>query len=574
MPGLAGFTLGNYAPADATASLARMRALLAHGESRRADELFCDGRVCATRTHTDIIQPGPQPHTAGGVRVWLDGEFYNREELARRLGGGEVFESDAALLSFLYRQDGGFGSLKDVDGIFSAVVYDEQARRVHLVSDRYGLRHLFWTTHAGGFAWASEVKAALGLHGFEPRVDGGAVEDFFEVGHLRGDRTWFEGVELLPSGTVLTWDEATRNVSRRRYWWWDDIKPLEGRVEEDELARELGRLFRDSVERRARAGGRTGLTLSGGLDSRAILAAMPEDGAAVHAVTFGKRGCDDVRIAAQAARVRGAEHHVAELSAEGWLSPRVGGVWATDGQLNLMHMHVAAAAPLVRQLFDVNLDGFLGDATVGGSYIGRHGRDVTRNLDDRGRRFISLGPAALRPFAETRLPFFDNRFLELAMSTPESLRADSYLYHKMLLLTFPEYFRDIPWQSTGAPITWPRRDGRRSSLLGEKRERLFEVLDYYGLRLRPARSYADYAGWLRREPARSFCNALLQDSSALYAGYVPRERAAAVLASHTKGRDRAEELGRFMTFEIWLRQVFTGEYREAGAEAFEPAVAR
>lgn len=573
MPGLAGFTLGTYAQAGESLALGRMRDLLAHGGARRDDELFCDGRVCATRTHTGLIQREPQPHVGRGVRVWLDGEFYNREELAATLRDGEPFTSDPALLSALYRQDTQFDFLKQVDGIFSAVVYDEPRHRVHLLSDRYGLRHLFWTTHAGGLAWASEVKAMLGLQGFGPRVDRGAVEDFFDVGHLTGDRTWFEGVELLPSGTVLTWDDGVRAVSRRRYWWWDDIKPLEGEVDEDELAHELGRLFRDSVERRARTGGRAGLTLSGGLDSRAILAALPEDAGPVHAVTFGKKGCDDVRIAAQAARVGGAQHHVAELSVEGWLAPRLPGVWATDGQLNLMHMHAVAAAPLVRSLFDVNLDGFLGDAAVGGSYIGGHGRAARWNLDNRGRRFISLGPASLRPYVETRLPFCDNRFLELAMSTPESLREDSYLYNKMLLLTFPEYFRDIPWQSTGAPIAWPRRD-RRRGLLEEKRERLFEVLDYYGLRLRPSRSYADYADWLRREPARSFCAALLQDPSAHYAEYVPREQAAAVLAGHAKGRDRSEELGRFMTFEIWLRQVFRGEYREEGALTLETAAAR
>lgn len=573
MPGLAGFTLGTYAQAGESLALARMRELLAHGGSRRDDELFCDGRVCATRTHTGITQREPEPHVGRGVRVWLDGEFYNRDELAGMLKDAGPFTSDPALLSALYRQDEEFNFLRHVNGIFAAVVYDEPRQRVHLLSDRYGLRHLFWTRHSGGLAWASEVKAMLGLQGFEPRVDRGAVEAFFDVGHLTGDRTWFEGVELLPSGTVLTWDEGTRAVSRRRYWWWEDIKPLEGDVDEDELARELGRLFRDSVERRARAGGRVGLTLSGGLDSRAILAAMPADVGAVHAVTFGKKGCDDVRIAAQAARVRGAEHHVVELSAEGWLAPRLAGVWATDGHLNLMHMHAVAAAPLVGSLFDVNLDGFHGDATIGGSYIGGHGRDTLWNLDNRGRRFISLGPASLRTHVETRLPFCDNRFLELAMSAPESLRADSYLYQKMLLLAFPDYYRDIPWQDTGAPIAWPRRE-RRRGLFEEKRERLFEVLDYYGLRLRPSRSYADYADWLRREPARSFCAALLEDPSALYAEYVPRERAAAVLASHSKGRDRSEELGRFMTFEIWLRQVFRGEYREAGALDLETAAAR
>lgn len=571
MPGLVGFTCGGLPPEEARRPLERMRALLSHAESRHHDELFCDGRVCATRTHTNIIQKGPQPHSAGGVHVWLDGEFYNREELARSLGDGDAPPNDPALLLRLYGRGGGdFDFLKRVDGIYSAVVYDAAAGRVHLVSDRYGLRHLFWAEHAGGIAWGSEAKAMLGLPGFEPRVDREALSDFIRFGHLTGDRTLFEGVELLPSGTVLTWDERARSLGRRRYWWWDEIKPLEDGVDEDELARELGRLFRAAVERHSRAGGRVGLTLSGGLDSRAILAAMPGGGEGVHAISFGKRDCYDVRVAARVARVTGATHHVAELDAGNWLTPRLEGVWFTDGQLNLMHMHVISVAPLARRLFDVSLDGFLGGAVAGDGYIGS---DAVWNLDNRGRRFISLGPAVLRPFVEARLPFFDNRFLELTLAAPERLRGGYYLYRKMLLLTFPELFRDIPWQNTGAPIRWPRPGENRWKRFADVRDGLLAKLRWYGLAGPPARAYADYANWMRQEPARSLLGELLLGTSALHAEYVPREQVGAVMASHMKGRDRSEELCRFLTFEIWLRQVFLGEYRAAEAESLEPAIA-
>jgi asparagine synthase (glutamine-hydrolysing) len=40
------------------------------------------------------------------------------------------------------------------------------------------------------------------------------------------NRTWFEGVELLPPGTIFSWDIATATSKTRRYWWWDEIKPL------------------------------------------------------------------------------------------------------------------------------------------------------------------------------------------------------------------------------------------------------------------------------------------------------------------------------------------------------------
>jgi asparagine synthase (glutamine-hydrolysing) len=569
MPGLAGFTQAGSRPEESLRALKRMRELLAHGESRRSDELFCDGEVCATRSHTGILQPQPQPFEKAGVRAWLEGEFYNREELEALLDVSArrgTQPTDPSLLLALYARAGGdFDFLRRVDGIYAAVVYDANAGLLHLISDRYGLRHLFWTERGGGLAWASETKALLALQGFAPAVDRASVEDFFGVGHLTGERTWLEGVELLPAGTVLTWDLRRGALAgRRRYWSWDDIKPLGEVADERELAEELGRLFKKAVERRAAPGGpRVGLTLSGGLDSRAILAAVPGDARPLHAVTFGREGCDDIRIAASAAALKGAEHHALKLDATGWLAPRLEGVWWTDGHLNLMHMHAVSAAPLARQLFEVNLDGFLGDATIGGSYLDAHDAGERWNLENRGRRFISQGPAVLRPFVETRLPFFDNEFLGLALAAPPALRRGSRLYHMMLLMTFPEFFESIPWQSTGEPISWPSSEPKPRNRLGEKKERLLEVLTYFGVYRHPTRSYTDYANWIRREPARSFFESALRARGALYAEYVPRERFEAVLASHLRGRDRSEELGRFLTFEVWLRQVFEGEFRTA-----------
>lgn len=74
MPGLVGFTSECAPPGEARAALSRMRELLARGESRHPDDPFCDARACATRSHTNIIQPEPQPSGEGGARVWLDGD--------------------------------------------------------------------------------------------------------------------------------------------------------------------------------------------------------------------------------------------------------------------------------------------------------------------------------------------------------------------------------------------------------------------------------------------------------------------------------------------------------------------
>ncbi|HYY58576.1 MAG TPA: asparagine synthase-related protein [Pyrinomonadaceae bacterium] len=559
MPGIVGLTTGRWPLNTAQRALGKMQDLIAYTEPCRRDELFSDRILCATRATTDIIQKQPQPHSESGIYAWLDGEIYNREELARE---AKLYaETDAALLVALYRQGDDFSFLKKIDGIYSAAIYDADRQKLHLISDRYGLRHLFWTIHEESIAWASEVKALLAVPDFDPKIDPVALNDFLRFGHMLGDRTWFEGVELLRAGTVLTWDERERSVSQHRYWWWDQIKPLTGKMNENELVEELGSLFIAAVQRRCPAHERVGLTLSGGLDSRAILAAMPQRGDAIHAATFGKAGCDDIRLAAAAARVKGAAHHVSEVNSDNWLMPRVEGVWHTDGHLNLMHMHIIAVASEISGLFDICLDGFLGDATIGGSYIGDPQFDEIRQIDNRGRRFIALGPKTLRAYVETRLPFFDNKFMELTISIPEALRKNSYLYRKMLLKSFPEFFRTIPWQKTGSPIRWPGPLEEITQLTLRGRDKLLRVMARFGLALDDRKTYTDYPQWIRQEPSRSFFKEVLGHGAALYPAYIPPEQVRSDLACHLNGEDRSESLCRILTFEIWLQQVFEGKYR-------------
>ena len=562
MPGLVGFSLVGTSRELALGVLARMRELITHGPRHLAETAFCDDVVCAGRVRSAALGTPPQPSADDGLAVWLDGEFYNGDRLAREfglVGAGEARPDDATLLRRLSRRDPDFSFLRRIDGIFAAVVYDSVEHRVHLISDRHGLRHLFWTAQGPAIAWASETKAMVALPGFRPRIDTSALDDFLRLGHMLGARTWLAGVEVLPAATRLTFDLRTGRIETARYWWWDEIKPMTGAIDEEELARELGRLLRASVARRTAGPERVGLMLSGGLDSRALLAAMPDDAAPVHAVTFGRAGCPDVAIAARAAAVRGAVHHVFELRANTWFSNRVGGVWWTDGHANLMHLHALALVPQVEELYDVNLDGFVGDTK--GAYLARPGTAV-EHLDNRGRRFITLGSAALRVSVEARLPFFDNDFMELTMATPGALRRDAHIYRKMLLLTFPDFFASIPWQKTGAPITWP--NGRAPRLRAARRivRRVQGRLRWYGLSRPPATGFTDYGPWIRSEPARSFFQAVLHNPAAIYPDYIPREPVVRLWSTHVdREMDRADLLCRHLTLEIWLQQLLEGKLR-------------
>ncbi len=590
MPGIVGFTVEKKNRTNSRRVLEQMQNLITHGDFYAKDELFCDKNVCATRAHISVIQKEPQPYCEEGVYVWLDGEFFNTDELAQELAGS--VGCDAALLLALYKQQRDFSFLERIDGSYAAVIYDSKEKKVHLLTDRYGLRPLYWLEHAGRLVWSSEAKAMLAVPGWEVRIDPVALKQFVNVGFLLEDRSWFQGVELLSSGSVLTWDLGESCFHKQRYWWWDEIDAYGGEIKRIEIAEELGRLFVKAVERRNRQGEKVGLMLSGGLDSRAILAAMPNHRYPIHGFTFGRKSCDDIRLAARVAQVKGATHHVFELDATNWLLPRVDGVWWTDGECNIYHLHGIDWHRQVRASFEINLDGIGANTILGGCRLDKSFFDTCPDrqfiagmlrctpellgsfedylsapktdsffLQNQTRRIIACNLRYRRTFVENREPFYDTRLVEFAYALPDSLRYRGQIYNLMLLHRFPEFFNHIPWEQRSIPISWPPvmlRAARRWRL---HRASLIRGLNRVGFRFRDRRHYTDYANWLRAEPSRSFVEKMLSNSSAIYGEYIPQQPVLDKWRRHLKGEDLTDTLCRVVTFEIWLQQVFAGKHR-------------
>src|SRR5204862_1884430 len=109
---------------------------------------------------------------------------------------------------------------------------------------------------------------------------------------------------------------------------------------------------------------RPGLTLSGGLDSRAILAEASRH-EHLRAITYGVEHSDDVRIAAHVAAAAGAEWTCFPLYAEGWLDRRTDRILETDGLVDLVDLMHTEVLDLLPSSFDVLLSGYIGDAVAG-----------------------------------------------------------------------------------------------------------------------------------------------------------------------------------------------------------------
>ena len=559
MPGLVGYTdkLHKY---DVNMLLS-MRCLLRHFDWYSDEEPYSDNQVYASRTHLGVIEQGGQPYNLNDrFFSWVEGEFYNQEELKAKYEIGS--ENDNALLVDIYNKTMSFDFLRNIDGYYAAVIYDKQDSTVHLITERYGFKPLYWGIINGNLVWSSELKGFLGHNDFKINIDGKAVQQFFDVGYLLENRTWFESIELVPPSSVLSFNIKKSKTEINHYWSWSEIKPIKGTIDEREIAEELGRLFRQSVRKRVNNGERIGITLSGGLDSRAILAAVPEDYKPLHTFTFGQEGCDDIKIAKKASGIKRAEHHALILHSNDWLMPRISGVWMSDASFSLLHMHGMEFYDVYKSYIDFNLNGFLGDAILGGSYISKDS-SVVYKIRNRGRRFINFALLLGGAWLIHRIPFFDNEFVNYIFSIPEHLRKNSYIYNKMLLNAFPEYFRKIPWQKTGYPIGYPDQLVKVAKFKNRIINKLKREAKRFGLNSADLHNYTDYPNWLRQDTARSFFENILSAKDAIYPMFVNRDTIKKYLNDHMQDRGNYHnELCTALTFEIWLQQVFERKYRE------------
>jgi len=572
MPGLVGFSTEHLTLSRD--DLLRARDQIKHESWYKDDDVFEDERVLATRTHLNVVGEKTSPYSGQDVVCWVEGEVYNLREL--QTGFPESAGSFPELLVAAHKKDALSQLLSQVNGYFVAVLYDRTKAEIALISDRYGLKPLYYWSEAGRFAWASEVKAFLALPDFTPVIRQEAFDCFMDLRHMIGDVTWFERVAMIPAATVLTCDLTRGRVEENRYWRWSGVKPLKTGF--DDAVSELGLRLVTAVERRVGENEKIVVGLSGGLDSRLILAASGKEKIA-GCWTLGKLYSPDVDIARQASGIEGYRHWFFELNADNWMEGRTDAVWTSDGMRSLVHIHEAGMYRRLKEIADINLNGFLGDVVAGGGWFIRANQristetarakyggyhlldpiedsffDIEREdpylINNRGRRATNMGSITGAVATEQRLPFMDNDLIDFLYGLPDQYRANSGLYIAALLSLYPQYYEKLPWQKTGSPIT--TAPGALGKLIGKARKGLLK----FGL-AEDRSQFADYKNWIRSPEASAFFRNLLAPSDALYRQFTAEDYNARYLEPHLAGRaDFREEIGRAASAELWLRRVF------------------
>ena len=263
----------------------------------------------------------------------------------------------------------GVEALRSLDGDYQLVYWNAETQTATVAADRFCSWPLYWAAPHAGAAFACGVRGVLAAPGVASEPDLDAIREAVSFGGYRlGDRTNIRAVKMLPVGTALTLSQGA--AAPRTYWTWHDLASTPRPTSAD-AAEEASTLWRRAIKRRRIATTRSGQTLSGGRDSRAILGEATREGSTWTAITYGLPGSDDVRFAKRAARAAGAEWLFSPLYRRGdpdWLELRTRQVQDSDGLIELIDlMHLEPLAQVVQSVDELFV-GTYGDFVFGTTY--------------------------------------------------------------------------------------------------------------------------------------------------------------------------------------------------------------
>ncbi len=320
MCGIAGIVGGGV---PALESLAAMAAAMEHrgpdGRGTWADEVA--GLAFRRLAIIDLDERSNQPLHFGELHLVFNGEIYNYVELRRELiglGHRFVTEGDGEVLLHAWAQ-WGEGALGRFNGMFAIAVWDADRQRLTLASDPFGEKPVYWRTEAERIVFASTIGAVLSASS-APEADEEVLAAYVALGRLpEPDVSFVRGIRRLAGSHLLRWERGRIYV--RRYWRPAPVPPpSDARV----AAARLRELLTDSIRLRLRSDVPVGTSLSGGVDSSAIVAlAAGIAGEQVrHAFTARFQGFERDEWAyaasvASSARVR--RHHAVEPTGKGLL---------------------------------------------------------------------------------------------------------------------------------------------------------------------------------------------------------------------------------------------------------------
>lgn len=611
MPGLVGF-FGEPTHVGMSEHLDQMMTAL-EPATHYQRQVYVEPAIGLGRVTLGIFNPQAQPawNPEKTRCIFFEGEIFDQKPLIDCLDQHHhqgYPAGDAGLLLNMY-DEMGLDCVLKLNGSFVAAIWEPEAQKLVLITDRLGTYPLYYAYYNQRFSFASGVRALLTDPGLSCKVDQVGIAEFLTFDHLLHDRTLLDAVKLMRQASIMIITPEGVEIHPYFDFKFPGTYPKQS---EADYIHEYVTILEKAVSRQSRHTSPIGILLSGGMDSRFILPYLKEhtNQPPVKAFTWGDPTCDDVKFAREVAKTVGVEHHLYDLSPDWLLHKAKDAVRLTDGMGNVVNLHAIATLDREIQHANVIIKGFLGDAMFGFAvrpvfwanyspevetqvhfqlhqdqgvitftpeehkqfftkdFQGSVGNAVMQEyiagmqeadaesladqriyFDFRQRvpRMTIKGVEVVRSLAMARLPFADNDLVDFSLRLPPGIRLERNMVRHAFIETFPK-LAQIPITPSGLPLMSCARDVR---IRAERLARWHLI--QRGLMKGPyseRKPYAHYADWFRTN-LRPWVESTLLSEKSLSRGYYQPEALRQVVREHMEGKNNTVRLGALMSIELW-----------------------
>lgn len=385
----------------------------------------------AARLKIIDLQGGDQPIVTddGDTAIVFNGEIYNHLELRGELEKlGHRFHShsdtETVLHAFVEWDTKCFSRLR---GMFAIALWTKSSHRLILARDRMGIKPLYIARRGEDLFFGSELKTIFAHPEFERRVSLAGLECYLSLNYIPCPWTMVEGIEKLPPGQWLEWQDGTVRVEP---YWKLPAGPIRERTLES-ACEEMDSLLQQSVREHLLSDVPLGLWLSGGIDSSTVLhyaASASSKPIKTLSISFLGRSFDETAYIRAAAKQYGSEHTEFDLNPGADLRGAIEefAYYSDEPSSDAGALPVWFLSKMSKAEVTVALSGEGADELFGGylTYRANQFARPMRRLPKWSLR-AALGLAHFWPVSDDKISreYMVKRFLEGSLQPPEQAHA-------------------------------------------------------------------------------------------------------------------------------------------------------
>jgi len=258
----------------------------------------------------------PLRNERGDMVLVFSGEEFPEPGMVQRLKqqGHEFDPTGSSYLVHRYEEEPSFPL--GLNGRFQGLAADKRNGTAKLFNDRYGMHRVYYHESKDAFYFAAEAKAILAVRPELRSLDQQSAGEFIACGCTMEGRSLFQGIRQLPPGAK--WTFRNGSLAQKESYFepaeWENQKPLDS----ESYYRELREVFSRNLPRYFNGREPIAMSLTGGLDTRMIMAWQNSQPDSFPCYTFGGmfRECQDVSLSRRVATACGQSHQVITVGQE------------------------------------------------------------------------------------------------------------------------------------------------------------------------------------------------------------------------------------------------------------------